>query len=322
MAEQSIFVISLDFELHWGRFDKADPLGTKKYYQNTQKTLPKILAMFEKHKIEATWAAVGMLLAENKKEWKSYLPSLKPGYHNPNLSAYNWYDKRRIYKKSLFAPDLVRKILATPGQDLGSHTFAHYYTMEPGQTQQEFAADLAAAQRIATEKFNCPPKVLVFPRNQSNPSYLSLCKEAGFEAVRCNPANWFWQDTHNETLMKKIFRTADTLFPAGKRTSYPLSQLKFKDGFPIEIPSSRLLRPSSLRNKMVNQVKIYRIKREMSLAADKGEVYHLWWHPHNFGHHPKQNLQDLQKILEHFSHLNKTKGMVSKNMLGLADMVR
>jgi len=322
MTNQSVFIISLDFELHWGRFDKADPLGTKKYYRNTQKTIPKILSIFETYQINATWAAVGMLLAKNKNEWKQYAPKLRPGYQNKALSAYEWYDKRRIYKKSLFAPDLAVKITETPGQELGSHTFAHYYTMEQGQTQEEFRADLAAAKRITQDKFNISPKALVFPRNQCNPTYMSLCKEAGFEVVRSNPANWFWQDTHKETLIKRIFRTADTLFPAGKRTSFPLSILQALPDQPLQIPSSRLLRSSYSKNKLFNELRISRIKQEMTLAAKKGEVYHLWWHPHNFGDHPKQNLTDLRNILDHYTKLNKEYGMISKNMSEVAEMVK
>lgn len=322
MAEQSFFIISLDFELHWGRFDKADPLGTKTYYRNTQKTIPKILSLFEKYKIEATWAAVGMLLAKNKREWKEYSPKLRPSYENQNLSAYDWYTNRRIYKKSLFAPELVTKILETPGQELGSHTFAHYYTMEPGQTVEQFQADLVAAKRIAFGKFNTIPKALVFPRNQCNSSYLAVCRQEGFEVVRSNPTNWFWQNTHQETLVKKIFRTADTLLPAGSRTSYPVSELKVKQGLPLEIPSSRLLRSSYTKNTWVNKLRIGRIKMEMSLAAKKGEVYHLWWHPHNFGENPKQNLADLREILSHFQKLQQTYGMLSKNMSALGAIVQ
>jgi peptidoglycan/xylan/chitin deacetylase (PgdA/CDA1 family) len=321
MANQSIFVISLDFELHWGRFDKADPLGTKKYYRNTQKIIPKILSYLEKHQVEATWAAVGMLLAQNKKEWKLYAPKLKPSYNNSLLSAYDWYEKRRIYKKSLFAPDLAAKIIETAGQELGSHTFAHYYTMEEGQTLEEFTADLEAAKKITSGKFNIQPTALVFPRNQCNPSYMKVCKNMGFKVVRSNPANWFWQNTHKESLIKRIFRTADTFFPAGRRTSFPLSDIKVQEDMPIQIPSSRLLRSINPKNKVFRELRLKRIKHEMSLAAKKGEVYHLWWHPHNFGEHPKQNLSDLKEILEHFSKLKDTYGMISKNMSGVADMI-
>lgn len=321
MTDPSVLVISLDFELHWGRFDKVNPEKSETHYRKTQKTIPKILSLFEKYKIEATWATVGMLFAKNKSEWKAYAPKLKPSYKNINLSAYEWYNNRNIPTKNLFCPNLVAKILAIDGQELGSHTYAHYYTMEPGQTKEQFQADLIAAKRIAFEKFRTLPKSLVFPRNQCNSSYMAVCKLEGFEVVRTNPSNWFWQNIHEETLSKKIFRTADAFFSVGRRTSYPLSQLRVQEGLPLLLPASRLFRSSYKYFNFLNKIKVNNIKKEMSLAAKKGEIYHLWWHPHNFGNNPKKNLHDLREILDHFDNLQHKYGMLSKNMSTLKDLL-
>ena len=42
----------------------------------------------------------------------------------------------------------------------------------------------------------------------------------------------------------------------------------------------------------------------MEQAAINNEIYHLWWHPHNFGNNPENNLQDLVYILEVYKKLN------------------
>ena len=42
----------------------------------------------------------------------------------------------------------------------------------------------------------------------------------------------------------------------------------------------------------------------MSFAAKKGMMYHLWWHPHNFGSNISSNISFLEKILTHFKKLN------------------
>jgi len=55
-------------------------------------------------------------------------------------------------------------------------------------------------------------------------------------------------------------------------------------------------------------------KREMKLAAKKGEYYHLWWHPHNFGTYPQQSIEDLKEILEYYKVLNAKYGFKSLNM--------
>jgi hypothetical protein len=45
---------------------------------------------------------------------------------------------------------------------------------------------------------------------------------------------------------------------------------------------------------------LWRVKREMSAAARRGCLYHLWWHPHNFGTEMERKLAYLEDILQHF----------------------
>ena len=64
---KSIVVISLDFELLWGVFDKVDYKEKETYFKNTRKVIPKILDLFSENDIHCTWATVGMFnLAPNK----------------------------------------------------------------------------------------------------------------------------------------------------------------------------------------------------------------------------------------------------------------
>jgi len=127
-------VISLDFELHWGRFDKVDLFKCEKYYWETHRAVPEILRLFSDFEIRATWAAVGMLFAKNAEEWQQYMPAELPGYDDPVHSPYQWFLSADFPEHCLFAPDLVAAIAVSPGQELGSHTFSHYHTNEPGQT--------------------------------------------------------------------------------------------------------------------------------------------------------------------------------------------
>ena len=52
----------------------------------------------------------------------------------------------------------------------------------------------------------------------------------------------------------------------------------------------------------------------MTIAAMKGKIYHLWWHPHNFGKNMKQNFSFLEKIICHYEQLAKKYDMKSLNM--------
>lgn len=290
----SNLIISLDFELHWGRFDKYALAPNKVYYQNTRDIVPRLLELFDRFQIKATWATVGMLMCESREEWESYKPELLPTFEKSKFSAYNWMDsQQQVWDKGVFAPDLVRKILETPGQELGSHSFAHYYTMAAGQTLAQWKSDLQAAKRIAKEKFDSNLESLVFPRNQYSEQVIEIALESGFTVFRTNPKDWFWKSVENENLVKKIFRTSDSLVPLGRRTSY--ASPEFHKGS-VLIPSSRILRPFR-SGSLFNKARIERIKEELDLAINYGEMYHLWWHPHNFGNYPKENLEILENLL-------------------------
>ena len=58
MNENGFLVLSLDFELLWGVFDKVDYKEKKTYFKNTRKVIPEILDLFSEFQIHSTWATV------------------------------------------------------------------------------------------------------------------------------------------------------------------------------------------------------------------------------------------------------------------------
>lgn len=318
-----IFTISLDFELHWGGFEKWALNGRQnfeRYFLNTRQVIPQMLDLFEKHHVHVTWATVGMLMHESKKTLLENLPHDKPSYKIAGLSAYHYIDNVGIGEDEKndpfhFAPTLVQQILKTPYQELGTHTFAHYYCNEEGQNIEQFRHDLKAAQRVA-KTYGKNLRSLVFPRNQFNDSYLKVCYEEGITSVRSNPLDWFWKidSTQDESMWKRLNRGLDAYFPIGHKNTYSLNSIKIRNGYPVCIPASRLLRPYNPKELTLNDLKIKRIQNEMTRAAKQGEVYHIWWHPHNFGNYPERSLNDLKKILDHFSYCQKHWSMQSLNM--------
>ena len=238
-----------------------------------------------------------MLFNENWDDWNSNIPGVLPEYANQNLSAYK-YGKSIQSKETeqlCFAPEIIRKIKETPGQEVGTHTYAHYYCLEPGQTPVSFKADLEKSRYLA-EKFGVELKSLVFPRNQYNKDYLEICKELNLENVRTNPEAWYWANVQEDSVKQKIFRTGDAYIG--------LKDKSYKD-IPEIYPgiygqkASRLFRPfTSIL--LLNNLRLKRIQSEMKTAAQRNEIYHLWWHPHNFGNKPFENLRDLQIILDYY----------------------
>ncbi|MFD2518549.1 polysaccharide deacetylase family protein [Salinimicrobium flavum] len=319
MIKNGALVISLDFELLWGVFDKVEWREKREYFRNTRKLIPEILQLFEKYEVSCTWATVGMLFNENWDEWNQNFPEMLPEYENKNLSAYS-YGKLIQSKETeelCFAPNLIRRIIETPGQEVGSHTYSHYYCLEPGQSLESFKADLLKSQELA-KKFAIRLKSLVFPRNQYNKDYLQVCKETGLQNVRTNPDVWYWRNTQKDSLQQKIFRTGDAYFGL-KNKSYK--------NIPELIPklhgqkASRLLRPHSGRN-FLDKKRVQRIQSEINQAAKNKEIYHLWWHPHNFGGNPEKNLEELDFILKHFKSCQNKFEFGSFNMAGITSHQR
>lgn len=314
-----IFTISLDFELHWGVFDKKDRQAREACYRNTLQLVPRMLEQFAQQEVHVTWATVGSLFAKDQQEWEQLKPDIEPRYSLEQYSAYRYARQQALpqqYHWAHFAPEAVRHILRYPGQELGSHTFSHYYCLEQQGEPRAFEADLQAAQRAA-ELFGSRLTSLVFPRNQFNPGYLKTCYEQGITAVRSNPVDWFWSPVSNKGsgLIRKVARTADAYVQVGThRTSYPLQSIAVTPGEPLQLPASRFLRPWRSKYKFANQWRLRRLCQEMRTAAIRKECYHLWWHPENFGDHPEENMETLRQLLQQYQHCKKKYGMQSWNM--------
>ena len=52
----------------------------------------------------------------------------------------------------------------------------------------------------------------------------------------------------------------------------------------------------------------------MTHAAKNNLVFHLWWHPHNFGVNLEKNMSLLLKIIQHYDMLKNKYDMTSLNM--------
>ena len=66
---------------------------------------------------------------------------------------------------------------------------------------------------------------------------------------------------------------------------------------------------------------VYKDPSVMSMfkAAKKGKIYHLWWHPHNFGVHTFENIRMLEDILLYYTYLNSRYGYQSANMKEISE---
>ncbi|MEM6905501.1 MAG: polysaccharide deacetylase, partial [Pseudomonadota bacterium] len=128
-------VISLDFELMWGVRDGHTIESYGAHIRGVRDALPAMLALFAERGIRATWATVGLLFCRDRDELLAACPpeELRPRYRDPRLSTYAYFDQMGQSAADdpySFAPDLVERIAETPGQEIGTHTFSHFYAQE------------------------------------------------------------------------------------------------------------------------------------------------------------------------------------------------
>jgi hypothetical protein len=68
-------------------------------------------------------------------------------------------------------------------------------------------------------------------------------------------------------------------------------------------------------------MRLRRILSSMTSAAQKQRLFHLWWHPHNFGVNTEANLHFLRAILEHYAQLRQHYNFSSQSMGEVAEGV-
>ena len=309
-----VFTVSLDFELYWGVRDKRTVEQYRTNLHGVRQAVRRMLDVFAAYGVHATWATVGFLFFDDLTHLKQNIPSRVPRYRRARLSPYDYIAGADAPDDTYhFAPDLLELIQSHPGQEIGTHTFSHYYCLEPGQTLADFKQDIAAAIAIARSK-GISLASLVFPRNQWNPKYLSVLAELGVQCYRGNESGWIRQASVGKgpSRLERALRLTDNYVNLFGHNTYELADCTKQR--PFNFTSSRYLRPYAKNTAFLDALRLRRVTQAMNDAARNGRIYHLWWHPHNFGVETEQNIAFFKKIADHFRRLQKRYGMQSLNM--------
>lgn len=317
-GHMSAFIISLDFELFWGVADSRTLAGYGRNVEGVWEAVPELLSLFRKYDIQATWATVGMLMCKNYRQWKAIRPALPPTYKARGLSNYLLGPMVSDNPRFFFARPLVEAILATPGQEIGTHTYSHFYCAENGVLPEQFASDLQCAKEIASD-LKLTYSSIVFPRNQIAENFLPELVRAGIYVYRGNPEHQLYRNGHIPPggAIGRSVRMIDSWLPlTGQHASSAVQGNSL-----VNIPASMFLRPWHRHLSALEPLRLARIKNAMSAAAIHGRNFHLWWHPHNFGVQLRQNMAALEHLLKHFLVLKNHYGMESLSMAHVARSV-
>jgi peptidoglycan/xylan/chitin deacetylase (PgdA/CDA1 family) len=314
-------VISLDFELHWGvrDFIRLDA-GERRRLLAAREMVVKILEVFREYGVHATWATVGLLFAGSRDEAEAFQPRVLPAYKNSSLNPYlEQLGTSEDNDPFHFAPSLIRQIAATPGQEIASHSFSHYYCLEAGQSAESFEADLEGAVAIAASG-GYRLRSYVFPRNQANPAYLPLMTRHGIEMYRgagtlapYKAVNFAGQ----RRLSSRAVRLLDTFF-----NLYGPQMADWPAPSPLCcLEPSRYLQRCRTFLRPVRPLAVGRIVGQMRASARSGRLFHLWWHPEDFVTGGNANIGVLRQVLDAFSELRAENLMTSLSMAEVASTV-
>lgn len=280
-------LISLDFEMRWGVHDVYGS-NIDAYRVNltrVREAVPALLKLFAGHDIRATWATVGALGCASWTEYFERAPE-PPNYANAALRIKPDYADLDPEGKLHFAPDLLHAIVAAPGQELGTHTFSHLYLREKGITAADVAADLNAVSVLFAERFGGQPRSLVFPRNQ--PAFIDVVRACGIRIWRGNPGPWYYEceDTEHNGPLPRALKLFDGLNPLC-RLAAPQTDDMTRASLFLRLNLPRYLWAAHVR----------RISRELAQLTP-GQIFHMWFHPHNLGEDMALRLSRVEEVLE------------------------
>lgn len=320
MKESGVFVISLDFELFWGLADVCDEGQWNTTIQKVYQVVPRLLDLFEKYGVHATWATVGALMTHDAHEFMDYLPKRVSPQTELVLKKLALPEgKPGVYDSEiLFAPNLVRQVSARRGQEIGTHTFSHYYCDRATSTPEDFENDVDSAKRIA-KKAGYSLRSAVFPRNQVHQDYVNALGKQEIYIYRGIEKSRFKKISARFRNLGTVLWYLDHYFPTLGRHSYPLSEVQ--DGKKFNVKKSRFFKPYKRKYALIESLKVLHYKAELRYAAKRGEIYHLCWHPHNFALDTERNFAQLESLLRYYAKLKCKYGMKSLSMCETVDLL-
>jgi peptidoglycan/xylan/chitin deacetylase (PgdA/CDA1 family) len=299
-------VVSVDFERRWGVYHRLglDRDAYRASLENTQPVVAGLLELFVARNIRATWAAVGALACTDWTEYFARAPR-PPTYHNPALAISPRYAELDPDGQLHFSPDLLRMVHATPGQELGTHTFSHILMREPGVSAEDVKADLEAVARLSRQRFGAAPVSLVFPRNQV--AFLDMTRACGIRMWRGNEIGWYYDcnETSRSRPVARARRLLDALNPWTRHSS------------PVEGDMTRAT--LFLRTNLPGSAwALHRARIRTELAAlQPSDVFHIWWHDHNLGVDTRRRMARVAQILDMVAERCARGQLVSANMSDL-----
>jgi peptidoglycan/xylan/chitin deacetylase (PgdA/CDA1 family) len=311
-----VMVLSLDFELSWGRFDKLSlgELDAQSLQERNQ--IKRLLALLDRYEIPATWATVGHLMLDSCTRDHGGQAHIEVA----SRPRYSWFSRdwfcfdpctKASISPAWYAPDIVDWIKgAKVRHEIGSHSFAHIYYGDPECAPSVARADLQAAADAASQK-GVSLNSFVFPRNQVG--HLQLLKEFGFQAYRGEmPAVIPGARGH----LRRVANLLDTLCAVAPK---PVTAEEVMPGL-WNIPGNHFfMARDGIRKYIPIASRVRKGKKGIDNAVKTGQLYHLWFHPFNLNSDSDAMFSGLEQI---FSYACRMREEGRLNILTMVDYAR
>ncbi|MDO8638533.1 MAG: polysaccharide deacetylase family protein [Candidatus Daviesbacteria bacterium] len=301
---RGIFCISLDMEMMWGRHDLPNYREFIKRADKERVVIKKLLNLFDKYQIPATWAVVGHLFLDHCfPDNGSKHPDVKRP--NPKWTQNDWFENDPTSSlendPQWYGLDIVKLIQQYKNQEVGSHSFSHIIFGDEGTSYSAAESDLKKCIELA-KKNGIKFSSFVFPRNSVG--YLGLLKKYGFRAFRGPQPNL------KKGIIAKLFQALDLFLPISPPISKPLIHDEL-----LNIPSSMyFVSARGIRKFIPRNTRSRKAISGIKKAIDENGVFHLWTHPTDFADNTKLLLEDFEDILK-YADLKRKAGLLEiKNM--------
>lgn len=257
--------ISIDLELAWGNWDDIDSAELALVEQCSRPIVARLLELFERHEVAATWAIVAALL--------------DPNAHRPAGGA----------EAAWYAPDIVTAIArSTSKHEIGSHGGRHLYFDRIGN--DEATCDLTYARDLHRQH-GLPFNSFVYPRNLVGKR--GLLARHGIDVFRAPDAAWHQRLRERSERLGRLANLIDKALPIA-----PPPVVPSVDHDMVRLPSSMLLMGRQGARDIVPAAMMRRkLKAGIAAAIETKRTFHLWFHPSNFYHRPELQFCLLEDFL-------------------------
>ncbi|MBN1230774.1 MAG: polysaccharide deacetylase family protein [Anaerolineales bacterium] len=286
------FILSLDTELGIGYYDLDEkrhaifsPDGSRE-----RESIRRLLELFEKYEIRATWAIVGHMMFETcefcewcpVKNWQGKYQSYEEAY---GTSHPLWYGK-----------DMVDLIYAhRDNNEIGFHGYTHEVFSDSAMSMERTQKEILEWKRLAS-RWGIEPASIVFPRDRVG--NLKIFQQAGFRCFRSDRTYPLWERV---PYLGKFIKTLDRIFGITSPNVYSLDQNEITQGL-VNMQSSEHFFDLNrhikdiLDNAGLSFLHTRRTLRAVRKAMRQGKAFHLWAHPWTF--QSNHDFEKLEKVLQ------------------------